>query len=453
MMLHQDGSRHEWLAGQAACDLIVTMDDATSEIYSAFLVEEEGTASTFRALKQVFTGKGLPSSPLHRPRQPLLPHPRGRRQGRQGSAHPGRPRPPSARHRAHRCLFARGPRPLRARLRHPPGPPRQPVLATGVRRRRQPGAVPGGGRAPRCIDREAGGTAAGAVGTGPDRAPFRARGRRRGHGPVAPGAEDRRCARRAPALRSRPASANLAETAAFMDAQKRILVFSMAGGTGRSYHADLSCANTDAGSTTCWSRAGGQTRRSRASGGPPDAPGLGAAVPARHHRCEGRAALHRHHCQAARQPRRHHPRTARFPDRHGRQRPGALSRERQPGEKPLRQDGAQAFLHRALARQHPGLVARPFRGRHRPQAGPRRQPQGGSAADDAFPEPAAGAADRRAEPALRRTGRADPRQHRAGHGGRRPTRSGSRPCAPTRSPSPAGRRSTSIPAPGRSPSW
>ena len=62
MMLHQDGSRHEWLAGQAPLDLIVTMDDATSEIYSAFLVEEEGTASTFRALKQVFTDKGLPSS-------------------------------------------------------------------------------------------------------------------------------------------------------------------------------------------------------------------------------------------------------------------------------------------------------------------------------------------------------------------------------------------------------
>ena len=47
------------------------------------------------------------------------------------------------------------------------------------------------------------------------------------------------------ALRSRPASANLAETAAFMDGTKRILVFSMAGGTGRSYHADLSCANTE----------------------------------------------------------------------------------------------------------------------------------------------------------------------------------------------------------------
>ena len=47
------------------------------------------------------------------------------------------------------------------------------------------------------------------------------------------------------ALRSRPASANLAETAAFMDGTKRILVFSMAGGTGRSYHADLSCENTE----------------------------------------------------------------------------------------------------------------------------------------------------------------------------------------------------------------
>lgn len=62
MMLHQDGSRHEWLVGQAPLDLIVTLDDATSEIYSAFLVEEEGTASTFRALLEVFTAHGLPGS-------------------------------------------------------------------------------------------------------------------------------------------------------------------------------------------------------------------------------------------------------------------------------------------------------------------------------------------------------------------------------------------------------
>ena len=46
------------------------------------------------------------------------------------------------------------------------------------------------------------------------------------------------------ALSSRPASANLSETAAFMAGEKRILVFSQAGGTGRSYHADLGCAHT-----------------------------------------------------------------------------------------------------------------------------------------------------------------------------------------------------------------
>jgi len=62
MMLHQDGSRFAWLAGVPQLDLIVTLDDATSTIYSAFLVEEEGTVSTFRALLEVFTAKGLPSS-------------------------------------------------------------------------------------------------------------------------------------------------------------------------------------------------------------------------------------------------------------------------------------------------------------------------------------------------------------------------------------------------------
>ena len=62
MMLHQDGSRHAWLKGCDPLDLIVTMDDATSEIYSAFLVAEEGTASTFQALLAVFGTHGLPMS-------------------------------------------------------------------------------------------------------------------------------------------------------------------------------------------------------------------------------------------------------------------------------------------------------------------------------------------------------------------------------------------------------
>jgi transposase len=62
MMLHQDASRHAWLPDGPALDLVVTMDDATSEIYSAFLVEEEGTDSTFQALLEVFGRQGLPLS-------------------------------------------------------------------------------------------------------------------------------------------------------------------------------------------------------------------------------------------------------------------------------------------------------------------------------------------------------------------------------------------------------
>jgi len=45
------------------------------------------------------------------------------------------------------------------------------------------------------------------------------------------------------AIEGRPAGSNLAETSAFMDDDKRILVFSDAGGTGRSYHADLGAKN------------------------------------------------------------------------------------------------------------------------------------------------------------------------------------------------------------------
>ncbi len=62
MMLHQDSSRHAWIAGLDALDLIVTMDDDTNTIYSAFLVPEEGTASTFQALLEVFGQHGLPPS-------------------------------------------------------------------------------------------------------------------------------------------------------------------------------------------------------------------------------------------------------------------------------------------------------------------------------------------------------------------------------------------------------
>lgn len=58
MMLHQDGSDHEWVAG-TRWDLISTMDDATSKHYSMFFVEEEGTASSFQGMKEVIEKHGL----------------------------------------------------------------------------------------------------------------------------------------------------------------------------------------------------------------------------------------------------------------------------------------------------------------------------------------------------------------------------------------------------------
>ncbi len=58
MMLHQDGSRHEWVPGKL-WDLIVTMDDASSEHYSMFFVEEEGTESSFQGIKEVIKNHGV----------------------------------------------------------------------------------------------------------------------------------------------------------------------------------------------------------------------------------------------------------------------------------------------------------------------------------------------------------------------------------------------------------
>jgi transposase len=59
MMLHQDASPYAWLDGCGPLDLVVTMDDATSELYSAILVEEEGTVSSFLGLIETIAGKGL----------------------------------------------------------------------------------------------------------------------------------------------------------------------------------------------------------------------------------------------------------------------------------------------------------------------------------------------------------------------------------------------------------
>ena len=114
MMLHQDGSSHEWVAGPW-WDLIVTMDDATSEVYSGFFVAEEGTMSTFCGLGEVIAENGLFCSlyadrALHYWHTPEA----GGGVDKDNPTQVGRA---LARHRVDRGLFAAGPGPLGAHVR------------------------------------------------------------------------------------------------------------------------------------------------------------------------------------------------------------------------------------------------------------------------------------------------------------------------------------------------
>jgi hypothetical protein len=59
MLLHIDGSRHQWFQDERWYDLIVILDDATSEIYYAQLVEEESTLTVMAGLKEVIERKGV----------------------------------------------------------------------------------------------------------------------------------------------------------------------------------------------------------------------------------------------------------------------------------------------------------------------------------------------------------------------------------------------------------
>jgi hypothetical protein len=119
MMLHQDGSRHAWLEKQPQLDLIVTMDDATSEILSMFLVQEEGTASTFRALREVISEHGL-FCELYTDRGLLL-HVRGRNRV-QDAADASGTGLKAAWHQANWSPLTRSPRALGAHVPHVAGP-------------------------------------------------------------------------------------------------------------------------------------------------------------------------------------------------------------------------------------------------------------------------------------------------------------------------------------------
>src|SRR3982750_565279 len=59
MLLHIDGSQHGWFQNGQRYDLIVILDDATSEIYYAQLVEEESTRTVMAGLREVIETKGL----------------------------------------------------------------------------------------------------------------------------------------------------------------------------------------------------------------------------------------------------------------------------------------------------------------------------------------------------------------------------------------------------------
>ena len=59
MLLHIDGSKHQWFGDDRWYDLIVVLDDATSQIYYAQLVEEESTLTTMAAFREVIETRGL----------------------------------------------------------------------------------------------------------------------------------------------------------------------------------------------------------------------------------------------------------------------------------------------------------------------------------------------------------------------------------------------------------
>ena len=220
------------------------------------------------------------------------------------------------------------------------------------------------------------------------------------------------------ALRSRPASANLAETAAFMDAGKRILVFSMAGGTGRSYHADLSSANTER-----------RVHYLLEPGWRADQAiqGLGRT----HRTHQASAPLFRPVATDVKGERRFIATIARRLDSLGAITRGqrdsqtamgggdaALFRESDNLESAYAKAALRRFYLALWRGQHHRLGHRPLRGRDRPQARPRGQPQGGAAAHVALPQPAARAPHRRAERALRRARSPHRREYRASRRGR-----------------------------------
>ena len=88
MLLHIDGSRHQWFQDERWYDLIVILDDATSEIYYAQLVEEESTLTVMAAAEGSDRAQGLILRAVQRSGQPFLADAEGGRQGGLPSSNP-----------------------------------------------------------------------------------------------------------------------------------------------------------------------------------------------------------------------------------------------------------------------------------------------------------------------------------------------------------------------------
>ena len=241
------------------------------------------------------------------------------------------------------------------------------------------------------------------------------------------------------ALRSRPASANLAETAAFMDGTKRILVFSMAGGTGRSYHADLGCENTarrihyllEPGWRADQAIQGlGRTHRTHQASAPlfrpvaTDVKGERRFIATIARRLDSLGAITRGQRDSQ---------TAMGGD------DTALFRESDNLESPYARAALRQFYLALHAGRIDGWSLRDFQEATGLKLTHEGSPQGRPAADVAVPQPPSRAPDRGAEHAVRRPRDpyrepiSPPRSKRAA------STSASRPCGPTLSPSPNAR--------------
>src|SRR3954463_11763751 len=133
MLVFQDGSQHAWRPQGPPLDLVVTLDDATSAILSAVLVEEEGTASSFVGLKETIAAHGLFSALYTDRGSHYFYTPQRRGAGGQDPPDPGGSGAQAARHRAHPELLPGGPGAHGAAVRHAPEPPATALASGGAR--------------------------------------------------------------------------------------------------------------------------------------------------------------------------------------------------------------------------------------------------------------------------------------------------------------------------------